>query len=117
MRADMATTNMKKTIERKLSQLEGKLARVRGDLLALGPMRPGSITRQYRDPARKRQAFYQLSYTHRGRGRSEYVRPEHLATLRKEIAAYKRFRKLVETWVALSLEASQLRIKLTVESP
>ena len=109
--------NMKKATERKISQLECKLERVRDGLLELGPMRPGTITRQYRDPAQKKRAFYQLSYTHKGRGRSEYVRPENLVNLRKEVASYKRFRKLIETWVELSLEVSQLRIKATVESP
>lgn len=80
-------------------------------------MRPGTITRQYREPAQRKRAFYQLSYTHQGRGRSEYVRPENLPALKKEVASYKRFRKLIDTWVGLSLEMSRLRIKMTAESP
>lgn len=93
------------------TQLENRMARIKRELMELGPMRLGSITRQYRDPETKKRPFYQISYTHRGRGRSEYVRPENLAALRLEVKNFKRFRTLTEQWVELSLQASQLRVK------
>jgi hypothetical protein len=74
-------------------------------------MRPGSITRQYRLPKERMRPFYQISYTHRMRSRSEYVRPENVAALRKETANFKRFRKLIDRWVGLALGASQLRVR------
>jgi hypothetical protein len=37
--------------------------------------------------------------------------PEHLGQLRRETANFKRFRKLAERWVGLSLKASQLRVR------
>lgn len=80
-------------------------------LKALGPMRPGNLSRQYRDPETKERAFHQSSYPHKERGRSEYVRPENLAQIRRETANFKRFRKLTEQWVDLSLKASQLYAK------
>lgn len=94
-----------------LERTEARIEEVQQELRALGAMRPGSITRQYRLPKEKKRPFYQISYTHRMRGRSEYVRPEHLAALRKETANFKRFKKLIDRWVALSLKASQLRIR------
>ncbi len=94
-----------------LEQTEERIRKLKQELMALGPMRPGSITRQYRLPKEKKRPFYQLSYTHRMRSRSEYVRPENVAALRKETANFKRFRKLIDRWVELSLKASQLRIK------
>ena len=69
-------------------------------------MRPGSITRQYRLPKERMRPFYQISYTHRMRSRSEYVRPENVAALRKETANFKRFRKLIDRWVGLALAAA-----------
>jgi len=92
-------------------QLESRIERIKRELMAIGPMRPGSLSRQYRDPESKKRPFYQISYTHKGRGRSEYVRAEYLAQIRRETANFKRFRKLTEQWVDLSLEASQLRVK------
>lgn len=101
------STQRKRTEE----QIEG----IKRDLLALGPLRPGSITRQYRLPKERERPFYQISYTHHMRSRSEYVRPEHLAALRKETANFKRFRKLIDRWVDLALKASQLRVRETAK--
>lgn len=81
------------------------------ELTKLGAMRPGTLTVQYRNPGEHKTPFHQISYTRKGRSRSEYVRPESLPVVRKEIAAYKKFRRLVEKIVDLSLEASHLRHK------
>jgi len=98
-----------------LSQLEKRMERIKLELMNLGPMRPGSISRQYRDPETKKRPFYQISYTHNGRGRSEYVRPENLVALRRETANFKRFRKLADQWVELSLKTSQLRVSKSAD--
>lgn len=93
-----------------LKRTEEQVERLKRDLLALGPMRPGSITRQYRRPKEKKWPFYQISYTHQMRSHTEYARPEHLPELRRETAAFRRFRKLIDRWVVLALKASKLRI-------
>ena len=94
-----------------LRRTDEQIASIKEELLALGPMRPGSITQQYRQPKERKRPFYQISYTHRMRSRSEYVRPKNLAALRKETATFKRFRQLIERWVGLALAAAQLRIR------
>jgi len=98
-----------------LERLEKKIAGIKYALLALGPMRPGSISRQYRLPREKKRPFYQISYTHRMRSRSEYVRPENLPVLRKETVNFKCFRKLVGLWINLALKSSQLRVRQTAK--
>jgi hypothetical protein len=103
--------NHKLLMLKTLSRLEEAIRRIKGELMDLGPMRPGSLSRQYRDPKTKQRPFHQISYTHKGRGRSEYVRPEHLDQLRRETANFKRFRMLAEQWIELSLKASQLRVR------
>ena len=97
---------------KKLKLLEARIERIKHELMSLGLMRPGSLTRQYRDPKTKKRPFHQISYTHKGRGRSEYVRPENLVQIRRETANFRRFRKLTEQWVELSLTLSQLRLKV-----
>jgi len=94
-----------------LKKTEKQIAGIKQKLLALGAMRPGSITRQYRLPKEKLRPFYQISYTHRMHSHSEYVRPENLAALRKETANFKRFRKFIDRWVGLALASSQLRVR------
>jgi len=99
------------------TELEATLERIKRELMNLGPMRPGSLSRQYRDPETKNRPFHQISYTYKGRGKSEYVRVENLAQIRRETANFKRFRKLVEQWVELSLKSSQLRVRNTGNQP
>lgn len=96
----------------RLEQTEKRIERIKKELLAMGPMRPGSITRQYRLPQQKKRPFYQISYTHRMRSHTEYVRDENLRTLKRETATFKRFKKLIDQWVDLALKASRLRAKL-----
>ena len=92
-----------------LERTEEQIARVKQELLALGPIRPGSISRQYRLPKQKKRPFYQISYTHRMRSRSEYIRPENLPILIRETTTFKRFKKLINRWINLALKASHLR--------
>ena len=92
-----------------LKRTEEQIGRIKQELQKLGPMRPGSVTRQYRLPKEKKRPFYQISYTHQTRSHSEYVRPENLRALRQETKTFRRFRKLIERWVALALKASKLR--------
>jgi hypothetical protein len=92
-----------------LERTDEQIRKVKQELMALGPMRPGTITRQYRLPREKKRPFYQMSYTYRMRSRSEYVRPENLVALKRETANFKKFKKLVDRWVDLALKASHLR--------
>src|SRR5512134_725873 len=94
-----------------LERTEKRIQALLTGMANLGAMRPGTLTVQYRNPAEKKTPFHQLSYTHKGRSRSEYVRPENLAAVRKEVETYKKFKALVEMVTELSLEASKLRHK------
>jgi len=94
-----------------IKKIEGQIERIKQNILVLGPMRPGSITKQYRFPKEKLRPFYQISYTYHMRSRSEYVRPENVVALRKETSNFKRFKKLIDRWVELELTVSQLRVK------
>lgn len=98
---------MSTALEKKEKRIRALLAR----MTALGAMRPGTLSVQYRNPTEKRTPFNQLSYTHKGKSRSEYVRPERLALVRREVETYKKFRLLIEEVTALSLDASRLRHK------
>ena len=75
-------------------------------------MRPGSLTRQYKDPENQSGAYHQLSYTREMKSRTEYVARDCLHDVRRQIANYKRFKALSAEWIALSIEYSRLRMKL-----
>ncbi len=59
----------------------------------------------------KHGPFYQLSYSHAGRSTTRFVRPGYVPQIKRELAAYKRFRQLTEKWVTLALTLSQLRLE------
>ena len=84
-------------------------------LQEIGPMRPGSLTRQYRDPQARSGPYGQVSYTRQMKSRTEYVRREWIAQMRRQIAAYKRFKRLADEWVNLGIERSQLLMRLERE--
>jgi hypothetical protein len=92
------------------AQIKQQIQTIKSQLQNLGPMRPGTLTRQYRDPRKKTGPFYQLSYTYYMKSRTEYVRPAFIPHLKKEIANFKRFKQLIQKWIDLALKLSKLRI-------
>lgn len=92
-----------------LEKLETEIRKRQLQIAKIGSMRPGTLSVQYRDPAKRKTPFNQISYTYQGRSRSEYVRPENLPAVRREIAAYKRFKALCSQLLNLSIQASRLR--------
>ncbi len=98
--------------EKRIQQIEQKVVRIKETLGKIGPMRPGSLTRQYRDPENSTGAYWQISYTRDRKGRSEYIRRDWVVEIRKQIATHKRFRQMVDQWVDLSIEHSKLTMQI-----
>jgi hypothetical protein len=108
---DMATT-----ISKQVHRMEERISRIKRDLDQLGSMRPGAISRQYRNPKERKTPFYQISYTHQMKSRTEYLRKENLKAVKLEVANFKRFRKLVDQWADVALKLSQLKTRLGLHS-
>lgn len=98
--------------KKRMGQIERRIARIKEALGQIGPMRPGSLTRQYRNPKERVGAYWQISYTRQMKSHTEYVRPEWEPDIRKQIATYKRFTRLIEQWIDLSIERSKLRMQI-----
>jgi hypothetical protein len=98
--------------DRTLKKIEGQIQNIKKELMEIGEMRPGSLTRQFRKSKDKQWPFYQVSYTHKMKSKTEYVRPHYVENLKSQIKAYKRFKELVEKWVDLSIEHSKLKMDL-----
>ena len=94
---------------RNVSTVEKAIRMLKQRLVSLGDMRPGTLSVQYRNPAERKIPFNQISYTYKGRSRSEYVRPENLDAVRREIEAYKRFKCILSRLIDLSIQASRIR--------
>ena len=94
----------------RLDQIRKRIERLKAELLTIDEMRPGSLTEQFRKPD-DRRGYYQLSYTHGGRGRTEYVSRGFVRDVRRQIVNYKRFKALTTEWIDLSIEQSRLNMK------
>ena len=102
-------------------RLESEIARVRKRLLALGPMHPGSVSRQYQvcgrpgcrcmdaQHPRRHGPYRKLAYVHRGKPVCRFVRADCAREIEAQVATYKVFRALVDRWVELSIEAGKSR--------
>lgn len=97
---------------KRIDEIRKRIGQIKAQLAAINDMRPGSLTRQYKDAQSQSGAYYQLSYTRQMRSRTEYIARENVREVRREIARYKRFKALSEEWVGLAIEHSRLKMKL-----
>ena len=95
---------------KKLKQIETQIQKIKDELCEIGEMRPGSLTLQYKVPKEKKGPYYQLSYTHKMRSRTQYVRVELVEEIRQQIQVYKRFKELIEEWIDLAIEHCQIKM-------
>lgn len=99
--------------------LHERIKQIKGELLALGPLRPGTLTQQYNvcgtpgcrckaDPPQKHGPYYQLSYTWQGKSRSESVLAREVERVRDQLRNYQRLRVLLEDWIGSGIELARL---------
>ena len=105
--------------------IERQIAQIKEDLTRLGPLHPGSLSRQYnvcgkpgcrcKDPKNPRRhgPYYKVSYVYRGQFSSRFVPREQAKAVRAELPNYKRLRELTDKWVALSLRMAKEKRKRT----
>jgi len=88
--------------------LEQHIERTKRALAELGRLRPGSLSVQSRKWGGQ---YCQLSYTHRGQGHTNYVPQHQRKAVERQIANYKRLRKLTREWIDLEIELCKLELK------
>src|ERR1035438_5561594 len=98
--------------QKRARQIERRIDRIKKALLEIGSMRPGSLTRQYKDTPHQAGAYWQISYTRRMKSRTEYVRREWVKDIRRQTATHKRFKRLVDQWIDLTIEHSRLTMQI-----
>ena len=96
----------------KREQMERRIAKIKQALMKVGDMRPGSLSTQTRSWGGQ---YCQLSYTHLGKGHTQYVPPERLKEVKRQIANYQKFKDLTQEWVTLAIELCKLKTTQTNE--
>lgn len=102
--------------------IEKKIESIKKKLLNLEDMHPGSLTKQYNicgkagcrckdpDEPKKHGPYYQLSFVHRGKSTSRFIKKENVPDVKRHLAAYKKFKMLVDDWKGLAAELAKLKI-------
>ena len=102
------------------AQLTDTIQRIKTELLTLDDLRPGTLSEQYNtcrtpgcrckaDPPQRHGPYHQLSYSHRGKSRTENIRPEHIDAVDSQIANHRKLRDLIDQWIDASIELGRLR--------
>lgn len=106
---------------RREATLQRQIEKVKGELAALGDLRPGSLSTQYNvcgspgcrckaTPPIKHGPYYQVSYTRKGKSSTKFVKKKDLPDVRKQLKNYERLKLLMERWIDLAMELSLLRL-------
>jgi succinate dehydrogenase/fumarate reductase flavoprotein subunit len=101
--------------------LDAQIQALKRELATLPDLRPGTLTRQYNvcgspgcrckaAPPHKHGPYYHLSYTRHGKGGTRLIQKEDLAAIRAAVANYARLRRLVDHWIDLATELSDLKL-------
>jgi hypothetical protein len=102
---------------------QARIKEIQKTLSEMGEMRPGSLSMQYnvcgnpscrckdKENPQKHGPYYQLSYTHKGKSTTEFVKAEKVNEVRQQIQNFREFKKLTEEWVDLSVKIAKLRKK------
>lgn len=111
-----------------LKKIERKIETTKQLLMNIGEMRSGSLSKQYnvcgkvgccckdKKNPKKHGPYYQLSYSHKGRSTSQFIKEEFLDDTKRQIDNYKKFKKLTEMWVELAIEHAKLKIEIAKEN-
>ncbi len=103
-----------------ISEIEAEIGNIQAELHTLGPMHPGSISKQYqicgrsgckcmdpKDPQRH-GPYNKLDYVYRGKKTCRFVRAGTEAELAERTTTYKRFRQLIDRWTELSIQRGMI---------
>jgi hypothetical protein len=101
--------------------IENRIQKIKQQIAALGDIRPGALSQQYNvcgnptcrckaTPPVKHGPYYQSSFTWKGKSRSQFVRDDDAEEASRQLENYRQLRELVDEWVTLAVELSQLRM-------
>jgi len=107
-------TNMQTPLS--LQQIDEKILQLKRQILELGPLHPGSLSRQYQicgkpgckccDPGTPRP-HTKLTYAYHGKYTCRFVRAESVKEVSALVAGFKTFRRLTDEWIALAVQRAQ----------
>lgn len=96
-----------------------KIIKLKNEILNLGTMHPGSISKQYnvcgkkdckckdKKEPQKHGPYYQLSYSIRGKSSSVFIKKENLSEAKRRVENYQKFKELNVELTKATVELSK----------
>ena len=105
----------------KIRAVEGRIQKVKQQLIELGEIHPGTLSKQYNvcgnpacrckaTPPQKHGPYHQLSWTRNRRSTSRFIQQQDVRTTRERLANYNRPPALIDQWINASVELAQLKL-------
>lgn len=101
---------------------ENRIKNIKKQLFEIGDLHPGSLSKQFnicgtpgckckdKNNPKKHGPYYQLSFVHKGKSTSRFISPAFVPEIKRQLANYKKFKKLIENWKSLATELAKLKI-------
>jgi hypothetical protein len=101
-------------------QIEEKINKLKRKIFEIGPLRPGSLSKQYnicgapgcacKDPEKpkKHGPYFNLSYVHQGKKKTQFIRQNFAKEIERQNKNFKKFKELTQMWITLEIEKSNL---------
>jgi hypothetical protein len=107
----------------KIDKLEQMISSIKSEIMKLTNLRPGTLSEQYNvcgkkicrcknEPPEKHGPYLKLAYTRHGKSGTCFIKKEHHEDIRQQVENYKRLKELVDTWVNMEIEISNIKLKL-----
>jgi len=101
--------------------IQARIRDIQQQLCELGHFRVGSLSEQFNvcgspnckckaDPPQKHGPYYQLSCTRKGKHTTRFVRKRHVQAVKQQVKNYQLFKELVDEWIGLASDLSDLQL-------
>ncbi len=91
-----------------INEVRKKIENLKREISEIEEMRPGSLTKQTRSWGK---SYWQLSYTHRGKGGTAYVSEERYEKVKSQTENYRKFKMMCLQLVDFSIKLAKLKDK------
>lgn len=111
-----------------IKKIEKRMKTIKRELQTIGPMIPGSLSQQYnvcgmancrcKDPEnpKKHGPYYQLSYVRKRKSTTRFIKPNMVSDVKKRIENYRKYKKLMDEWLQLSIDHFQKTLEMNRQS-
>jgi hypothetical protein len=106
---------------RTIDEISLRISEIKSELLKIDDFRIGSLSKQWnvcgnpkckckdKEDPKKHGPYNKLSYTWKGKSKTEFIKDRDVDTVKEMLSGYKCFKQLTDEWVGLCLEIAKAK--------